>query len=112
MARPHFELDEGFEAAVLRSEGVRKLLEDRIDDGVRRAKSRAPKRLGFLRDGIVGNVGVETRGDFAERGQLIGRIASTDFKTVWAEFGTVKRAKEPFLRPTLEELGTVEERAE
>lgn len=87
--------DPAFEAALLRSQGLRALLEELADEGAEIAESRAPVRLGFLQDAIKGIVAVS-----AERGgRLIGRILSTDFKTIFWEFGTENHDAQPFLRP-------------
>jgi hypothetical protein len=109
MAKIRFELDPDFEAGILRSEGVRDLLARRVAEGVRVAKRVAPKREGDLRDGITGDVGIDTARDesgrFAAGGQLIGRVASSDWKTVFHEFGTSQHEKTPMLRAAGEAMG-------
>jgi hypothetical protein len=114
MAKVRFELDEAFASAILRSEGVRDMVSRRVIEGVAIAKRLAPKgATGDLSAGITGAVGIEpsrdTSGKFTAGGQVIGRIASSDFKTIWKEFGTVRETKQPFLRPAAEAIGNFEE---
>lgn len=77
------------QAAIRRALGtpeMRRLLDHVVDEGVRYAKSIAPDAppigRGYV-EGLVGDVGIDEA-----RGQLVGRVAATDFKSNWIEKGT------------------------
>ena len=93
-----FTPDPAFEAGLLRSTAVRRLLADLIDQALVNAERRAPFRLGLLEVSIRTVVAVDV-----VRQSLIGRMFATDFKAPWWEFGTARNTPVPFLRPGLEE---------
>lgn len=64
---------------------------------VTRAQDLARKRLEIMADSIDRQTGVE--GDRATC-----RVAVTDFKGGWWEFGTVRFPADPFLRPAAEDV--------
>jgi len=80
------------EPAFLRSAIVRHVVTPKGEKVIELAKDLAPKRTDHLADSI--------EGEWIERdGKLIYRVAATDFKAGWTEFGTEKEAAEPFLAP-------------
>lgn len=73
---------------------------DVVDFAVDKARARAPRRTGLLADEITGDVKIKD-------GRVIGRVGVKKRKKGGAfywrfwEFGTVKLAAHPFLRPAL-----------
>lgn len=62
------------------------------------ARNLAPERTGKLKSRIDSVVG-------KDRGMLLARVNSNDYKSHWHEFGTKKMNAHPFLRPALERIG-------
>jgi hypothetical protein len=62
------------------------------------AQRRAPRRGGYLADGIDYEVGIDRR-----RRALVLRLFGSDFKTGWYEFGTVRNRPVAMLRRGLDE---------
>lgn len=85
----------GFTKDLLNSDGVTKMLTGigpPIEDEAKRIASR---RKGFLEKGIHFDVG-------EDQGQIIGRLNSDDFKSVWYEFGSAKNEADAMLRSSVE----------
>jgi hypothetical protein len=102
-----FELADGFEDEILRSQPVRAIVEDRTQAAAERASRLAaddPSTSGQdLHSNIEADVGLDAHG-------WVGRVNANDWKAGWFEFGTSRQAARPFLRPALEaEVGPVEQ---
>jgi hypothetical protein len=101
-----FELDPGFEAALLRSGGVRDALEQVVEPAARRASDLAPD------DPATGGQDLHTSvyGDVAMTGHgFRGRVGAMNFKAGWFEEGATGVPAQPFLRPAVEEhVGPIE----
>lgn len=87
-----FELNPDFEARLLSSPAVGSWLEGLGKLAVPEVQRRAPYRLGFIRKDVAYRIVVD-------RGRLILRIESRDFKSSWYERGTERTPARPFLRP-------------
>ena len=97
-----FTFDPGFEAALLRSDGVRDVLEDLVADAADTADGLAPYLTGDLASSIYGDVALTEDG-------WTGRVGATDFKAAWFEEGADGVSPRPFLRPAVEqEIGPIE----
>ena len=90
-----FDPDPKFEEEMRRSPDLRAHLEQLAKAAAERAQQLVPVKTGALRDSIEGVV------DYDQRG-FVGRVDAHDFKAGWVEFGTVRRAARPFLRPAIE----------
>jgi hypothetical protein len=86
-----------FESDYLASDEALELVSGLAEDGVPIAKALAPKRDGFIEDGIEAEAG------FVD-GVATGRINSKDFKSHWHENGTKRHGPTPFLRPAAEQV--------
>lgn len=90
-----------FEAEFRKSDGLRPVLQDRVDAVAKTASAIAaddPSTSGLdLHRDIKGEVGeLEGYG-------LIGRVNAYNWKAHWYEFGASNTAARPFLRPALEQ---------
>lgn len=85
----------GFEEEWLESADAVEFVLGLADKGADVAKSLAPERGGFIKDGIEPTAGVVD-------GVATGRINSRDFKSWWHEAGTRHHGPTPFLRPAAE----------
>lgn len=95
--------DPGFEAALLRSTAVKKLLEAIAEQGAALYRDGVPVDEGDLRDSIFGDVALTEDG-------FRGRIGATDWKAALVELGTSLRDPDGSLRQAVETMGlTLEE---
>lgn len=93
-----FVINPDFADEILKSEELAPALLELGPPLVAGAQTRARKRLEKLADSIDYEVGHN------DAGNIIGRLRADDFKAHWHEFGTAKKAAQPYLRPTVEEL--------
>lgn len=92
----NFQLDPGFEKAILRDDWVKEELRQRTEEMASKAKTITKSKS--IRKGIEAVV------EF-ENGRWVGRVIAKDFKSGWFEFGTVKMRARPFLAPAAMALG-------
>lgn len=64
------------------------------------AQAKAPIRLGILRESIEATT-VRDDGNLTTAGGWVGRVESTDWKTLLIEHGTRRMRARPFLMPAL-----------
>lgn len=101
-----FEFNPTFEEELVRSIGVRRVIEDRTEAVAKRASEIAADDPRTVADDlhrmIEGEVEIGAHGAH-------GRVASKNFKGHWYEFGAAGVPARPYLRPALEsEVGPVE----
>lgn len=106
MTRLRFEEDPAFRGALLRSTGVRAVLEEVVADAADLAGELAPDdpETGGkdLHTSIYGDVGMTSHG-------WAGRVGALNFKAPWLEEGNARTAPQPFLRPAVEaKVGPIE----
>lgn len=93
-----------FEAELLRSTFVKRLLEAAAEQGAAIYRDGVPVDEGDLRDSVFGDVALTEDG-------YKGRIGATDWKAALVELGTSLRDPDGSLRRAVESLGfTIEER--
>lgn len=89
-----FRLSPTFEDELMLSPWMRELLAGASEAVKTSARALAPRLRGFLIEDIEADVGMVD-------GRITGRVWSSDFKTIWHEFGTRKMHPHPFLFPAL-----------
>lgn len=104
MAR--FVMDPHFEDALMRSAGVREVLEERTEAAARLASDLAPDDPetldNDLHTSVFADVGLTGHG-------WRGRVGALNFKGGWYEVGASRVTARPFLRPAVEaEIGPIE----
>jgi hypothetical protein len=96
-----FQLDPGFEGALLRSGDVAALLEPFVQQVAARARELSPDDPdtpgSSIADGIEGEVGMSKDG-------FVGRVNGFDFKTGWFEFGAAGTPARRMLGQAVEEI--------
>lgn len=106
MTTAHFEEDPNFRAELLRSVGVKTVLEELAGRAAARAAELAPDdprtQDNDLHSSVYGDVAMTPRG-------WAGRVGATNFKAPWFEVGSARTPARPFLRPAVEEtVGPIE----
>lgn len=101
-----FVMDPGFEAALLRSEPVRELIEEAATKAAGAAADLAPDDPATTRNDLHSSVFADVA--ITGRGWT-GRVGASDFKAGWFEEGAQGVPARPFLRPAVEqEVGPIE----
>lgn len=91
-----FRPNPAFETEFLSSPSIERFARVLAEAVAAAAEAKAPRRLGFLEAGIEANTWLD-----GERGQYVGVVFSTDWKTMLIEHGTRRMRARPFLMPAL-----------
>lgn len=96
-----FEMNPDFEREVLAQNPELAVMLNALVQTIESSAKRHARKLSHnLENGIKGTVGVDVVDGIP---RTIGRVISTDFKTIWHEKGTRKMSAHPFLEPALAE---------
>lgn len=100
--RVRVEIDRNFERELLKSDFMRDLLEEPVQQAASMAKDLAPRDTGDLAESVYGDVALTAKG-------WVGRVGAEDYKAPWFEEGATGVAHRPFLRPAVEsQIGPIE----